>query len=164
MNPRRPSQEDPLAAVSLNLGRCGRTAQTAIACASLLAEAHAQREGPLNSAAVARRRDLPAPLVAKVLTTLSMAGIVDGARGPGGGYWLAKPPGEVSLQQIVAAFERPAQAHACPFGPDWCASGKPCPLHNRLAALGGAWTDYMRNTTLAVFTQAKPVARVAYEI
>jgi Rrf2 family iron-sulfur cluster assembly transcriptional regulator len=70
----------------------GKTAQTAIAAVSRLAEVYdPARRVKLNSADIAGHRHLPQPVVSKVLTTLSQAGIVSGSPGPGGGYWLACP-------------------------------------------------------------------------
>ena len=58
----------------------GKTAQTAIAAVSRLAEVYdpAKRVKP-NSADIAEKRLLPQPIAAKVLTVLSQAGIVNGA-------------------------------------------------------------------------------------
>ena len=85
----------------------GKTAQTAIAAVSRLAEVYdPAKRVKLNSADIAENRHLPQPVVAKVLTLLSQAGIVNGSPGPGGGYWLARPPERVTLYDVVALFER----------------------------------------------------------
>lgn len=55
---------------------------------------------------IAERRELSQPVVAKVLTIGSSLGLVEGTRGPGGGYWLKRPPGETSLLDIAGEFER----------------------------------------------------------
>lgn len=131
--------------------RCGKTAQTAIAAASLLAERYDGGETALSSLEIARRRNLSAPLVAKLLSTLSTAGLVDGFRGPGGGYWLARPPSEISLKDIVEVFEKEQEMIMCPFGPGWCGNNAPCPMHETLSALDGQWTRYLNETNLAIF-------------
>jgi Rrf2 family iron-sulfur cluster assembly transcriptional regulator len=89
--------------------------------------------------------------VAKLLSTLSTAGLVNGSRGPGGGYWLAKAPAGISLADITAEFERELDGVLCPFGPGWCGNGDPCPLHDQLTTFDKEWNDFLRNTTLAVF-------------
>lgn len=131
--------------------RCGKTAQSAISAMSYLAESFDSRNTRVSSEEVASARSLPQPLVAKVLSTLSTAGIVKGSRGPGGGYWLARPPAKITLADITGCFEREQEAILCPFGPDWCGNGDPCPLHDQLVAFGEAWDAYLRKTTLAVF-------------
>lgn len=134
--------------------RCGKTAQHAIAVMSFLAERFDAGETRLSSHDVAEKRNLPQPLVAKILTTLSVSGLVHGTRGPGGGYWLARTPAKISLADIVENFERDDATMMCPFGPGWCGSGDPCALHDDIAAFEKEWTDYLHKTTLVVFVKA----------
>lgn len=134
--------------------RFGRTAQTAVSALSCLAENYAGDQHKLSSLEVADNRNLPQPLVAKVLTVLSVAGLVHGTRGPGGGYWLARPPAEITLAQIVQCIEREEEAPLCPFGPGWCGQGQPCPLHDSFEALARDWTHFLESTTLAVFASS----------
>ena len=55
----------------------GKTAQHAIAAVSRLAQAYdPAKKAKLGSAEIADARGLPRPVVAKVLTTLSQAGLV----------------------------------------------------------------------------------------
>jgi Rrf2 family protein len=133
--------------------RCGKTAQTAISATSLLAERYDAGRTKLSSEEVAKKRRLPRPLVAKVLTTLSAAGILSGTRGPGGGYWLARTPDTISLADITERFERESAEVMCPFGPGWCGKNQPCPLHGALSEINERWDRYLRETTLAVFTK-----------
>lgn len=131
--------------------RFGKTAQTAISALSLLAEIYDEGETKLSSADIAERRGLPQPVVAKVLTIVSSLGLVDGTRGPGGGYWLKRPPEKITLLEIVEEFERQDSVIMCPFGPNWCGHGKPCPMHDPLAQMDEQWTSYLRTTTLGIF-------------
>ena len=105
----------------------GKTAQNAISAMSYLAEVYDGGETKLSSLDIATRRKLPKPLVAKILVVLSQAELVDGTRGPGGGYWLAKNPKQISLSDVVSQFEKPGDSLQCPFGPGGCGKGDPCP-------------------------------------
>jgi len=129
----------------------GKTAQTAISVISLLAEDFPKGKVVRSSADIAEVRGLPQPLVAKVLTILSTAGLVDGTRGPGGGYWLALTPAEIPLQRVVAIFEKNDKTVMCPFGPNWCGSGDPCPMHDAIVNMTAEWELYLRKTTLDIF-------------
>lgn len=135
--------------------RCGKTAQTAIAAMSALAERYDGGKTVLSSLDIAKDRGLPQPLVAKLLTTLSTSGLVEGTRGPGGGYWLAKAPSRIVLSDIAELFERENDGMMCPFGPDWCGKGDSCPLHDDIAAMNKQWEDFLHKTTLAVFKPKK---------
>jgi len=129
----------------------GKTAQNAISAMSYLAEVYDGGDTKLSSGEIATHRKLPQTLVAKLLVVLSQARLVDGTRGPGGGYWLAKPPSEIALNDIVMQFEKSGDTLQCPFGPGWCGHGDPCPLHDKLAELDTQMTDFLGNTKLDVF-------------
>ncbi len=130
----------------------GKLAQTALAAVSRLAEVYdGDKPVKLNSAELAEYRQLPRPIVAKVLTTLSQVGIVNGSPGPGGGYWLAQPPDTINLFDVIAPFERLENNVGCPFGPSYCGTGPHCPLHDAILALREQLTSFLRTTTLASF-------------
>ncbi|MGJ8639474.1 MAG: RrF2 family transcriptional regulator [Opitutaceae bacterium] len=129
----------------------GKTAQNAISAMSYLAEVYDDGETKLSSLDIAGRRKLPKPLVAKLLVVLSQAGLVDGTRGPGGGYWLKREPSQISLSDIVVQFEKSDDRLQCPFGPGWCGHGDPCPLHAQLVEIDDQMTHFLQSTTLDVF-------------
>ncbi|MFV1996107.1 MAG: Rrf2 family transcriptional regulator [Verrucomicrobiales bacterium] len=114
----------------------GKTSQNAVAAVSYLAERHHGGTASSSSLEIARARSLPQPIVAKILTTLSQAGIVKGVPGPHGGYALARSPETIFFEDVVSCFERTAAIPMCPLGPDWCGNNNPCPLHDQLVELG----------------------------
>lgn len=113
--------------------KIGKLAQQAIAAASYLAERYSEQVTRVSAAEIADARELPRPLVAKVLALLSQHGITTGTTGPTGGYRLARPPEEICLHDIVAVFERMDIRPMCPFGPNWCGNGELCPLHDAIS-------------------------------
>ena len=63
-----------------------------------------QRQGePISVRAIARRQDLPAPYLEKLLIEIRRAGLVESVRGVQGGYRLARSPAQISLGQILEA-------------------------------------------------------------
>lgn len=130
----------------------GKTAQHAIAAVSRLAQLYDPgKRAKVSSADIAESRGLPQPVVAKVLTILSQAGLVGGAPGPGGGYWLAKPPGEISFYDVAALFDRLDENLGCPFGPAWCGNGPRCPMHHALDELRTRVAEFLKRNTFAPF-------------
>jgi Rrf2 family protein len=132
----------------------GKTAQHAISAVSMLAQAYPEGK-KLSSIEIAEARGLPKPVVAKVLTILSQAGIVRGSPGPGGGYSLAKEPHKISLADVAECFDRQEEALSCPFGPKHCGTGSPCPLHNHLSTIRKELLDFLKSNTFAVFVSSK---------
>ncbi len=130
----------------------GKTAQTAIAAVSRLAEVYdLAKPVKLNSADIAEHRHLAQPIVAKVLTILSQARLVNGSPGPGGGYWLARTPDAVSLYDVVSLFERLEENVSCPFGPNHCGNGPQCPLHFDLLKIREQMIAFLKTSTFARF-------------
>ena len=128
----------------------GKTAQNAIAAVSYLAGLD-EGEHPASSAVIAKARGLPKPLVAKVLTILSRHGLVEGSTGPGGGYRLAKPAGDISLLDVVEHFDRVDAPAMCPLGPEWCGNNEPCPLHDKLVELHESTLHTLAETSFEGF-------------
>lgn len=58
---------------------------------------------PSSVAAIAKRQDLPAPYLEKLLIEMRRAGLVESVRGAQGGYYLACPAAQISLGKILDA-------------------------------------------------------------
>jgi Rrf2 family iron-sulfur cluster assembly transcriptional regulator len=56
---------------------------------------------------IAERTALPQPYLEQILLALKGAGLVRSKRGVGGGYVLARPPGEIRLSEIISAVDGP---------------------------------------------------------
>jgi Rrf2 family protein len=135
----------------------GKTSSNAIAVMSYLA---AQPDRRAGSAEIAASRNVSKTLTAKLLTQLASAGLVTGQPGPGGGYTLAKDPKDISLLDIMSLFEQTSAPSLCPFGPGWCGTGAPCPLHDTLTGMVEDNLRFMRDTRLSVFLgHTKPTVR-----
>lgn len=143
--------------------RYGKSTQNAIAAMSCLAEVYDQ-EVRLSSVDIAKQRNLPQTLVAKLLTNLSRAGLLTGASGPSGGYILARPPHAITLQDIANVFERVEEQMICPFGSNWCGNQAPCPLHDQLDQLSQHFERFLKETTLDVFVNYPENNAQSYQI
>jgi len=133
----------------------GKQTECAIAALSRLAEVYDGGRTRLSAADIADSRGLPRPFVAKILSVLSQAGLVTGARGPGGGAALARHPSRIKLYDAFRLFEREDRSNNCPFGGGVCGAGDPCPLHHRLVDLQRALNRLLHETTFDEF-------RIAY--
>jgi len=61
------------------------------------------RNKPISVNSIAKRQDLPAPYLEKLLMQMRQAGIVKSSRGAHGGYQLASKPEDISLGAIFEA-------------------------------------------------------------
>ena len=69
--------------------------------------AAAAGSGPLKGERIAQAQDIPLRFLENILLDLRHAGLVFSQRGAEGGYWLARPPEEVVLADIIRALEGP---------------------------------------------------------
>ncbi len=58
-------------------------------------------EGPVQLAQIAETQNIPSKFLTVMLSSMRRAGLVETMRGREGGYWLAKPPAEISYGEIV---------------------------------------------------------------
>lgn len=131
--------------------RYGKTARQAVAAATYLAACHGKQGGLVSSGEVARARQIPPMLAAKVLSVMAGAGLLIGTPGPKGGYRLNRSPGQIHLMDVIRLFDSENENLPCPFGPDWCGNGAPCPLHESFAAIREMTNHFLSTTTLAGF-------------
>jgi Rrf2 family protein len=98
---------------------------------ALVALAGLARRGPDGGSArdLAEELRLPLPLLRNLLKSLAASGLLGSTRGPAGGYRLARPPGEITLAEVVAAIEGPVHLVTCCPGGD-AESGHRCRLED----------------------------------
>lgn len=92
-----------------------------------LAKAYGQ--GRLSLAEIAQVERLPAGYLEQLAMPLRHAGLIEGKRGPHGGYELAKPPAEVTVGAVVRALEGPVVPVEClsvEYVPDSCVRESVC--------------------------------------
>jgi Rrf2 family protein len=56
---------------------------------------------------IARRQGIPPRFLEQIFQDLKRSGLVTSKRGPRGGYALSRPPGEITLGDVVRAVEGP---------------------------------------------------------
>ncbi len=83
------------------------TAKADYAVRAAVELAAGSQDAPRKVDQVAQAQGIPVSFLENILTQLRSAGIVRSQRGPEGGYWLAHPPAEVNLAQIIRAVEGP---------------------------------------------------------
>jgi Rrf2 family protein len=64
-------------------------------------------EGPIKGERLAQAQEIPLKFLENILGELKHAGLVRSQRGTEGGYWLARPPDEITIADIIRAVEGP---------------------------------------------------------
>jgi Rrf2 family protein len=63
--------------------------------------------GPTKGEQIAQAQDIPLKFLENILLELRHGGLVQSQRGSEGGYWLARPPEEIKLADVIRAVEGP---------------------------------------------------------
>ena len=74
------------------------------ACVELAA---VQAGGAVKGERIAQAQDIPLKFLENILLELRHAGLVRSQRGADGGYWLARPPEEITLAEVIRSVEGP---------------------------------------------------------
>lgn len=71
-----------------------------------------QSEGgePVKIASIAKRWKIPQKFLELILASLKQGGFVESRRGADGGYLLARPPGAITVGEVVRYIEGPRSA------------------------------------------------------
>ena len=126
--------------------------------AGLRPASNQEARGRLNATLLADETGLPLPTVQKLVSRLSAAGLIESARGTGGGFRLARPPATITLADIVEAIEGPIALTACvDHGRHDCCIEASCRVKPHWNAVNGAVRSTLAGVTLATLsTQPEP--------
>jgi Rrf2 family transcriptional regulator, cysteine metabolism repressor len=83
-------------------------------------------QGPILLKDIASRQDIPASYLENLMGVLRMAGLISTVRGMHGGYYLARPPYDINLNQVVIALEGSVAPVECVDDPEYCSRAESC--------------------------------------
>lgn len=106
-------------------------------------------DGPRSSDQVAHPQDIPTKFLETILLDLRNAGVVKSQRGATGGYWLAQPPNQTTIADVIRAVDGPL-AYVRGERPEHVRyDGSATHLPRVWVALRAAMRDILESTTLA---------------
>jgi Rrf2 family cysteine metabolism transcriptional repressor len=76
-------------------------------------------EAPVPIGEIARARDIPVQFLEGLFATLRRGGVLQSQRGVKGGYSFARPPGEITVLEVVELLEGEVGGDAQGAGPVW---------------------------------------------
>jgi Rrf2 family protein len=82
-----------------------------------------------STSTVALEQRIPPSFLAKIISQLSIAGLLHTSRGARGGVSLAREPKAISLLDVVEAIDGPILLNECVSENGTCTFEKDCPLH-----------------------------------
>ena len=120
---------------------------------------------PVSLGEIAASQMLSLAYLEQLFGPLRRAGLVASARGPGGGYRLARPAEAISIAAIVDAVDEPIRATRCNLTTEenapGCMGGRRCRTHDLWAELGEQIRLFMDGLTLRDVVAGNVVGRAA---
>jgi Rrf2 family protein len=123
-----------------------RTAEHALRALMYLAR---QQNGPVPAADIAEAIGAPANYLGKTLGTLVQRGLVEGRRGPHGGFRLRVDPARIAIADVVDAVGEPRARELCLLGGRPCNEEEPCEAHRTWVRVEQASRRPLEDTSLA---------------
>lgn len=77
---------------------------------------------------IASDQQIPPSFLAKIVSQLSVAGVVQTSRGARGGVSLARPSDKITLLEVVEAIDGPIMLNECVIDPKVCVFGDNCEI------------------------------------
>ena len=121
--------------------------------------AGAQKDSPgvmVQIKDISAQEKIPTKYLEQILLALKNAGLLQSKMGIGGGYYLAKAPGQINLGQIIRVLDGPLAPIRCvshmAYEPCGCPDEQTCGLRMVMGDVRDAIADILDNTTLADVT------------
>lgn len=103
--------------------------------------------GPVTLATISDRQKISLSYLEQLFGKLRKNKIVESVRGPGGGYYLARPGNKISVAEIVLAVDEPLDSTKC-RGKRNCHGDHPCITHDLWMGLNEKILSYLGGVTL----------------
>ena len=133
----------------------GRYAVTAMLDLAL----HAQ-EGPVPLADISRRQGISLSYLEQLFSKLRKQGLVNSARGPGGGYQLSREAVAIDIAAIITAIDEKISVTKCGGRGD-CQDGEPCLTHTLWNDLSGQIYSFLEGISLGDLVERREVQQVS---
>ncbi len=113
------------------------TRATEYAVRAIIFLAQQPKDGIVLKKDICRTQEVTPAFLTKIFQPLIKAGIVNSQRGVGGGFLLAKDPGEITMLDILEAEEGKLKLNHCLVDADFCQRDAYCSAHE-------VWHDAQR--------------------
>lgn len=104
-------------------------------------------DGPVTLAGIADRQKISLSYLEQLFGKLRRHKLVTSVRGPGGGYCLAKPDGDITVADIIRAVDEPLDATQC-GGKQNCHDEHRCMTHDLWTNLNKRMYEYLHSVHL----------------
>ena len=116
--------------------------------------------GPVTLADISNGQSISLSYLEQLFAKLRREKLVEGVRGPGGGYRLAKPAAEITIAAIISAVDEKVDSTCSGGGSTDCGDDKACLTHELWCGLSNRIYDFLDGITLESFLSRPAVQSV----
>jgi Rrf2 family protein len=137
-----------------------RQADYAVRAVLYLAQLGADQRAATSQ--IAQEQRIPPSFLAKIVSQLSVAGILQTSRGARGGVSLARSPEQISILEVVEAIDGPILLNECVVdGGSGCVFGETCPMQPVWCEAQYELVKRLKNTSFGQFLPTDSALAVA---
>jgi Rrf2 family iron-sulfur cluster assembly transcriptional regulator len=118
------------------------------------------QDGPITLADISKRQGISLSYLEQLFSRLRKNGLVDSARGPGGGYRLSRAAAEINVADVITAVDEKVDAMRCE-GKGNCQDNGPCLTHDLWCDLSDQIYSFLKGIDLGQLVERKGVQDVA---
>jgi Rrf2 family iron-sulfur cluster assembly transcriptional regulator len=118
------------------------------------------KQGPIALADISRRQGISLSYLEQLFARLRKKGLVNSARGPGGGYRLSREAGKISLIDVISAVDENVDATRCQ-GLKNCQDNQRCLTHELWEDLSRQIYEFLARITLSELVQRRDIQEVS---
>ena len=129
------------------------TRQADYAVRAVLYLARLGQEQRAATSQIAEDQQIPPSFLAKIVSQLSVAGLLQTSRGARGGVSLARHPDQISLLEVVEAIDGPILLNECVGANGICTFGDDCPMRPVWCDAQAQLVERLKSTYFSQFVQ-----------
>jgi Rrf2 family iron-sulfur cluster assembly transcriptional regulator len=118
------------------------------------------KEGPITLADISKRQGISLSYLEQLFSRLRKNGLVDSARGPGGGYRLSREAAQISVADVITAVDEKVDAMRCE-GKGNCHENGQCLTHELWCDLSDQIYAFLKSIDLGQLVARQGVQEVA---
>jgi len=105
------------------------------------------QNGPITLSDISKRQSISLSYLEQLFSKLRKNGLVDSARGPGGGYRLSRDADDIAVGHVITAVDEKIDVTQC-GGKGDCKDGGPCLTHELWCDLSDQIYDFLNSISL----------------
>ena len=102
--------------------------------------------GRAPTSEIARDQHIPSSFLAKIVSQLSVAGVVQTSRGARGGVSISRPPSNITLLEVVEAIDGPISLNECTRNPSSCELAGNCTVQHVWSTALSRLVEHLEST------------------